>query len=147
MPQTPEETNEICATWIPPKGLVNNDSNGVKIAKYILENGGYFSHSNLFQALINLKNELEWEKPPAPKVRTVDPPNIGGGSLKSHRSHKEMTTEAKAEKNEALSTLQLIQGVMRKLDAERADVPVTIWKNGKIDHAATQAARARTAKK
>ena len=57
------------------------------------------------------------------------------------------TPEGSTLEQRALSTLQLIQGVMRKLDAERADVPVTIWKNGKIDHAATQAARARTAKK
>jgi hypothetical protein len=36
---------------------------------------------------------------------------------------------------------------MRKLDAERADSPVTIYKNGRVDWAATFAAREKATKK
>jgi hypothetical protein len=149
MSQTTKEMNEVIATWISPRGLVNNEANAEKIIRYVGENGAFFSHANLNQAVENMRSQLEWEMPkiPAPRVRP-DPPNIGDGSLKNHRNHKEVAAEARQENSGALTVLQEIQGVMRKLEAERVNSnPLTIYKNGRIDHAATQDARAKAAKK
>jgi hypothetical protein len=148
MSQTKEEALSIFASWIGPVGLADTEGNGNKIVKYILAHGGVFSHANLTTAVNNIASSLEWETPaaPAPKPRK-EYPNIGEGSVKEHRSHKVVSGEEKVERDGNIATLETIRGVIRKIQADRAaeeSIP-TIYKNGRIDWAATQAARAKAA--